>query len=127
MAIYWATSMKNAKMIHDILSIQQRMSTMQATVQTTHQMENVVGTTKSPPNDEDHDSNNEGTTIEISSTPMFGLDDDNFEDVQQPPLSDEFIMVIDDEESSGSQHSTSKPNANKKKKITVSRKEFLNL
>lgn len=33
-------------------------------------------------------------------------------------------MVIDDKESSGYQHSTSKP---KKKKIAVSRKEFLNL
>ena len=51
----------------------------------------------------------------------------NLDDIQQPLPSDDFIMVIDDEESIGSQHSTSKPKTKKKKKITVSRKEFLNL
>lgn len=47
---------------------------------------------------------------------MFGLDDIDLEDVQQLPHSDEFMMVFDDVESSGSQHSTSKPKEKKNKK-----------
>lgn len=58
---------------------------------------------------------------------MFGLDDDNFDDIQQPLPSGDFIMVLDVEKSSGSQHSTSKPKQTKKKKIAVSRKQFLGL
>ena len=56
---------------------------------------------QSPINDEAHDSNDEGTTIEISSAPLLGLDDDNIDDVEQPLRSNDFIMVIDDEEWSG--------------------------
>mgnify|MGYP001546599085 CR=1 FL=1 len=86
-------------------------------------MENVVGTSKPPTTDEAHDSNEDGTAIEINSTPMFGLNDDNLDDVQQLPPSNDFIMIVDDEESSGSQHSTSKHREKKKKKkLLVSRK-----
>lgn len=79
------------------------------TVLKDHAMENVVGTSKPPQNEEPHDSNDDGVAIEINSTLMFGLDDDNPDDVQQLPPSDNFIMVVDDEELSGSQLSTSKP------------------
>ena len=100
---------------------------MEATVQNAHQLENIVDTSKFPPNAEDHDSNDDESAIEISSTPMFGLDEENFDDVQQPLPLDDFIIVLDDEESSGSQHSTSKTKQKKKKKIAVARKEFLSL
>ena len=78
---YWADSINNAKTVHDILSIQQWISTMEVTVQNAHQMENIVGTSKPPPNAEDHDSNEDETATEISSTAMLGLDEDNFDDV----------------------------------------------
>lgn len=58
----------------------------------------------------------------MSLAPMLGLDGDNLDDIQKPPPSYDFIMVNDDEESIGSQHSTSKPKQLKKKKIAVSRK-----
>lgn len=117
----------NAKTVHDILAIQQWMSSMELTIQKAKNTENMVDHSNPPQNDEAHDSNDEGTAIEISLAPMFHLDDDNLDDIQQPIPSDDFIMVIDDDESSGSQHSTSKPKPEKKKKIVVSRKEFLSL
>ena len=40
-----------------------------------NEMENVVGTSKPPSNEEARDSNDDGTVIEINSAPMFGLDD----------------------------------------------------
>lgn len=95
---YWSNFISNAKTVHDILSIHQYMSTMEATVQNSHQLDNVVGTSKPLLNEEDHDSNNDETTIEISSAPMFGLDEHNFEDVQQTLPSDDFIMVLNDDE-----------------------------
>lgn len=55
---------------------------MEDNVQKVHEMENVIGTSKPPPNEEAHDSNDDGTIIEISSAPMFGLDDDNLDDIQ---------------------------------------------
>lgn len=100
---------------------------MELIVQQSHNMENVFGPSNLPQNDEVHDSNNDRTAIKISSAPMFGLDDYNFDDVQQPLPSADFIMVLDDEESSGSQYPTLKPKPNKKKKIAVSRKEFMDL
>ena len=51
-------------------------------VQKIQDVENVVCTSKPPPNDDAHDSNIEGTAIEISSAPIFGLDYDNLEDIQ---------------------------------------------
>ena len=83
-AKYWADFINNAKTVHDILSIQQWMSTMGETVLNAHQLEKIVGTSKPSPNVEDHNSNEEEISIEISSTPMFGLDEDNFDDIQQP-------------------------------------------
>ena len=103
------------------------MSTVEDTVQKVHEMENVVGTSKPPPNEEAHDSNDDETEIKMSLAPMLGLDGDNLDDIQKPPPSYDFIMVNDDEESIGSQHSTSKPKQKIKKKITISQREFLNL
>lgn len=78
-------------------------------MQKVQDMENVAGTSKPlPPNTEDHDSNEDGTAIEIISAPTFGIDENNNNEVQQPLPSDDFIMVLDDEYSSGSHHSTSK-------------------
>ena len=120
-------SINNAKTIHDILSVQQRISTMGETIQKAQRMENLVGASKPPLTVEIHESNDDGIIIEISSGPMFGFDDIDLDDVQQPPQSEEVMMVFEDEESSASQHSTFKPKAKKKKKIAVSRKEFLSL
>ena len=114
----------NVKTAHDILAIQLCISTMENIFQQVEDMADVAGPSKPPPNDEAHDSNEDGTFI---SAPMFGLDDDNLDDVQKPPPSEDFIMVVDDVESSGSQHSTSKPKQYKKKTIKISRKEFLDL
>lgn len=59
---------------------------------------------------------------------MFGLDDLEIDKIDQLAKSDDFMMIFDDEELSGSQHSTSKPKVKKKKKkLAVSRKEFLSL
>lgn len=102
--MYWATMINNAKTMHDILSVQQWMSDMENTVQKVQEMENVVGPSKPPPNNKAHDSNKDGTAIKISSTPTFGLDENNNDEVQQPLPSDDFIIVLDDEESSGSQY-----------------------
>lgn len=41
---------------------------------------------------------------------MFGLDDLDADEIDQPAHSDDFVMIFDEEEeSSGSQHYTSKP------------------
>lgn len=59
---------------------------------------------------------------------MFGLDDFSLDDVHQPtPDTNEFNMLFDEEDSSGSQYSTSKPKEKKKKKGVVTSKEFLSL
>lgn len=101
-AKYWATMINNAKTIHDIMVIQQWVNAMERSILQAHNLENVVGPLNPPQHGEAYDSKDEGTTIKIRSAPMFGLDDDNPEDVQQPPLSNDFIIVLDDEESSGS-------------------------
>lgn len=83
---------------------------MENTVQRVQDMEENVGASKPPPtNIEEHDSNEGEIAIEISYEPLFRLDDDNNDEDQQPLLFEDFIMVLDNEESSGSQHSTSKP------------------
>lgn len=97
---------------------------MEATIQNAQQMENIVGTSKPPSNVEDHDSNDDDTTVEISSAPMLGFDDDNYDDIQQPLPSSDCIMVLDDEESSGIQHSTCKPKKRKRRKLQSPRKNF---
>ncbi|XP_023754907.1 uncharacterized protein LOC111903362 [Lactuca sativa] len=58
---------------------------------------------------------------------MFGLDDVGVNEIDQPVHLDEFMMIFDKEESSGSQHSTSKPKKKKNKKLAVTRKEFVSL
>ena len=56
-----------------------------------------------PPNAENHDSNGDGTAIDISSSLMFGLDDLDIDERDQPAHSDDFVMIFDEEEeSSGS-------------------------
>lgn len=101
-AKYWADSINNAKPVHGILSIQQWMSSMVANVQTAHQLENDVGPSNPPPNVEDHNSNEEEIAIEISSAHMFGFDEDKFDDVKQPLPSDDFTMIMYNEELIGS-------------------------
>lgn len=85
----------NAKTVQKILAIQQSMSTMEHIVQQVQDMEDVVGPSNPPVNDEVHDSNDDGIAIEISSAPIFGLDEENLDDIQQPPTSNDFIMVVD--------------------------------
>ena len=59
---------------------------------------------------EDHVSNDDGTAIEIISGPIFGFDDLDVNEIEQHAHSDEFLMIFDEEEeSSGLQHSPSKP------------------
>lgn len=60
---------------------------------------------------------------------MFGLDDLDIDENDHPTHSDDFVMIFHEEEDSiVSQHSTSKPKEKlKKKKLVVSRKEFLSL
>ena len=70
------------------------------------------------------ESQEEGTTIEVSSAPTFGFDYFDLNEVNQPNPSDDDLMMFDEEEeSSGFQHSTSKPKEKKKKKkkMAVSR------
>lgn len=98
---------------------------METTVQQAQNLQGGAGPSKFPPSEEIHDSNDDGTIVEISSGPISGLDDIDLDDVQHPPISDEFLMVFEDEESNGSQHSTSKPKEKKKKTLDVSRMEFL--
>ena len=98
---------------------------MEATIQQAQNFQGGVSPSKPPPIVEVHDSNDDGTAVEISSGLVFGLHEFDLEGVQQPPNSDEFLIAFDDEESSGSHHSTSKPKSRKKKKLAVSRKEFL--
>lgn len=66
-------------------------------------MENNTGGSKPPlTKTEAHDCNEGGTKIKIIFEPLFGLDDEYFDEVQQPLPSDNFIIVLDDEESSSS-------------------------
>lgn len=71
----------NAKIVHDILAIQQWMSKMENIVQQVQDIEDVVGPSKPPPNEAAHDLNNDGTTIKIIFAPMFSLDDNNLDDI----------------------------------------------
>lgn len=58
------------------------MSDIENTVHKAQEMENIVGPSNPPPNNEARYSNEDGTAIEISFAPMFGLDDNNLDDVQ---------------------------------------------
>lgn len=100
MAKYWATTFNKVKTVHDFLLIHQWMPEMEKSVQIVQGMENIVGHSQPLPNTEAHDSNEDGTTIEISSAPTFGLDDNNVDEAQQPLPSDDFITVLEDEVSS---------------------------
>lgn len=72
-AKYWAKTINNAKTVHDILSIQQWLSTMEQIVQQAQLMENIVGPSNAHVNDKSNDSNDDDTTIDISSSHMFGI------------------------------------------------------
>lgn len=89
---------------------------MEATVQQAQTLHDDVGPSQPPPTNEVQGSNEDGTTIEISSELVFGLDDLDIDEIDQPVNSDDFMLIFDDEESSGSQHSTSKPKEKKNKK-----------
>ena len=74
------------------------------------------------------DSNDDGTEVQLSDEKIFGIDFDNEEgELQKQRNYKDFIMFIKEDESSGSQHSTSKPKPKKKKKPVLSRKEFVEL
>lgn len=73
---------------------------METIVQKDQNLQDGAGPSKPPPTNENHDSNDDGTAVEISSGTMFGLDDIDLDDVQQPPNSEEFLMVFDNEDSS---------------------------
>lgn len=76
----------------------------------------------------DEDSNDDGTKVQLCDEPAcgFDLDEDN-DEVWKHGNNEDYQMFIDEDESSGFQHSTSKPKPNKKKKSTISWKEFLDL
>lgn len=82
---------------------------MEATLQNAQAQTSGVGPSNPPPSCEPHYSNVDGFAIEICSGPMFGLDNIELHDDRQPPHSDDFLMIFDDEESSGSQLSSTKP------------------
>lgn len=71
----------NAKTVNDNLTIQKWMSQVEATVQQAQVMQAGVGPSKPPQNEEAQDSNNDSTTIEIISVPMFGFDEEDMEDL----------------------------------------------
>ena len=127
-ANYWAEAFSNAKIVQDLLQIQDWMSRMEATVQNAQNIHG-IGSSKPPPTAKTQGSNEDGTAIKIISGPMFGLDDLNVNEIDYPPHSYDFMVIFDgEEESGGSQHSISKPKEKKKKnKMAVTRKEFLNL
>lgn len=68
------------------------------------------------------DANDDGTKIQINQEPIFDFGFHDEEEVQSQCQIEDFDMLFEDEESSGSQHSTSKLNQNKKKKVAISRK-----
>lgn len=45
-------------------------------------MENAAAPSKPPPNNKVHESNEDGTAIDISSAPTFGLDENTNDEVQ---------------------------------------------
>lgn len=67
--------LNNGKKVDGILTIQQRMLDMENTVQKILDMGKKFGPSKPPTNNEAHDSNDDGTTTEISSALIFCLDD----------------------------------------------------
>lgn len=86
------------------------MSDIKDTMQKVQAMEVDVVTPKPPQtNTEDHDSNEGNIAIVIRVEPLLCLNDNNNDDFQQPLPSDDFIMVLDNEESNHFEHSTSKP------------------
>ena len=74
------------------------------------------------------DSNNDGTKVQLNEEPILGFIFDNEEDdVKKQRNNDYFSMLIEEDESSGFHHFTSKPKPKKKRKPTMSRKEFIEL
>lgn len=71
-------------------------------------------------------SNLVGTKVQISDEPNFAYDLSE-DEVQKQTNNTKFPMYLFDDELIGSQHSTSKPKPKMKKKLIVSRKEFLDL
>ena len=61
--------------------IQDWMSQIEATMQHAKFMEGGAALSKPPPITNDHESNDDETAVEISSGPMFGLDDIDLDDV----------------------------------------------
>lgn len=101
---------------------------MDATMKKDQQTEwNLARGSKPTPPIEIGDSNDGSTKIQISQEPEFDFGFHEEEEVQKQGQLDDFDMFFKDDESNGSQHSTSKPKQKKKKKVVVSRKEFLDL
>lgn len=71
------------------------------------------------------DSNDSRTKIQIVQELRLDFVFNEEEEVRKQGQFEDFDMFFNDEESSGSQHSTAKPKKKKKKKVAVSRKEFI--
>ena len=95
-------------------------------MQQAQNLQDGAGPSQPPPNAENPDSNADGAAIEINSSLMFGLDDLDVDEIDQPAHLDDCVMIFyEEKESSGSQHFTSKPKENnKKKKMEVSKRNF---
>lgn len=119
----------NANIVATILKIQDWMTTMSETIRNSQNIPDGAGSSKPPTTTNVRESNEDETTIEVSSGPTFGFDDFDVNEVNQLEQSDDLMIIFDEEEeSSGSQNLTSKPKEkNKKKKLAVTRKEFLSL
>lgn len=75
MAKYWADAINNAKIVATILKVQNWMDKMAETIRNAQSVQDTVGPSKPPPI---HDSQEDGTVIDVSSAPTFGFDDIDF-------------------------------------------------
>lgn len=70
-AEYWADAINNANTVATILKVQDWMSSMAETIQKTQALQSGAGSSKPTPNFEIKTSNEDGTTIEVSSGPTL--------------------------------------------------------
>lgn len=117
MAKYWSYAINNANTVATILNVQDWMTLMAETIRNAQSIPDHEGPSKPPPTSVVHESQDDGTAIEVSSGPTFGFDDLDMNEANQPEQSDDTMMIFDEEkESSRSQHSTSKPKEKKRRR-----------
>ncbi|KAL7589609.1 hypothetical protein Lser_V15G41252 [Lactuca serriola] len=108
-AKYWADAINNANTAANILKIQDWMSAMETNIQQTQQIAADQHDHQAPRSPTVAGSQDEEPEIEVSTAPIFGIDDDEPQEVNKPSPSDDDLMMFDeDKESSGSRHSTTK-------------------